>query len=42
MVDKFFFPVNFLISDMEEDQEIRLILDRPFLATTMIMYKEGT
>ena len=31
-VDKFFLPADFIILDMEEDQEISLILGRPFLA----------
>ncbi|KAI3461656.1 hypothetical protein Pfo_018319 [Paulownia fortunei] len=31
-VDKFIFPVDFVVLDMEEDQEILLILDRSFLA----------
>ena len=32
-VDKFIFPVDFVVLDMEEDLEIPLILGRPFLAT---------
>ncbi|XP_030939518.1 uncharacterized protein LOC115964323 [Quercus lobata] len=32
-VDKFIFPANFVVLDMEEDQEVPLILGRPFLAT---------
>ncbi|XP_022855926.1 uncharacterized protein LOC111377105 [Olea europaea var. sylvestris] len=32
-VDKFIFPVDFLILDMEEDRDVPLILGRPFLAT---------
>ena len=32
-VDKFIFPTNFVVLDMEEDQEVPLILGRPFLAT---------
>ncbi|KAI3443836.1 hypothetical protein Pfo_000501 [Paulownia fortunei] len=32
-VDKFIFPADFVVLDMEEDQEIPLILVRPFLAT---------
>ncbi|XP_057443925.1 uncharacterized protein LOC130736091 [Lotus japonicus] len=32
-VDKFIFPVDFVILDMEEDTRIPLILGRPFLAT---------
>ena len=32
-VDKFIFPVDFIVLDMEEDREVPLILGRPFLAT---------
>ncbi|CAH9142614.1 unnamed protein product, partial [Cuscuta epithymum] len=32
-VDKFIFPVDFVVMDMEEDRETPLILGRPFLAT---------
>ncbi|XP_073045832.1 uncharacterized protein [Primulina eburnea] len=32
-VDKFIFPVDFVVLDMEEDREIPLMLGRPFLAT---------
>ncbi|KAJ9535713.1 hypothetical protein OSB04_un001134 [Centaurea solstitialis] len=32
-VDRFYFPVDFVVLDMEEDQHIPLILGRPFLAT---------
>ncbi|GKV16994.1 hypothetical protein SLEP1_g27554 [Rubroshorea leprosula] len=32
-VDKFIFPVDFIVLDMEEDFEMPLILGRPFLAT---------
>ncbi|XP_075489567.1 uncharacterized protein LOC142528407 [Primulina tabacum] len=32
-VDKFIFPVDFVVLDMEEDIEMPLILGRPFLAT---------
>ncbi|KAF5450006.1 hypothetical protein F2P56_030391 [Juglans regia] len=32
-VDKFIFPADFVVLDMEEDQEVPLILGRPFLAT---------
>ena len=31
-VDKFYFPVDFIILDIDEDTEIPLILGRPFLA----------
>ena len=33
-VDKFIFPVDFVVLNMEEDQQVPLILGRPFLATT--------
>lgn len=32
-VDKFIFPADFIILDMEEDQDILIIHGRPFLAT---------
>ena len=32
-VDKFIFPVDFVILDMNYDSEVPLILGRPFLAT---------
>ncbi|KAK9050876.1 hypothetical protein SSX86_030154 [Deinandra increscens subsp. villosa] len=32
-VDKFVFPVDFVILDMDEDEHVPLILGRPFLAT---------
>ena len=31
-VDKFIFPTDFVVLDMEEDREILIILERPFLA----------
>ena len=31
-VDKFLFPANFIILDMEEDDKVPIILGRPFLA----------
>ncbi|GKB34065.1 hypothetical protein Tco_0879007 [Tanacetum coccineum] len=36
-IDKFIFPVDFVILDMEEDHRIPIILGRPFLATTHAM-----
>ena len=36
-VDKFIFPVDFIVLDMEEDKEIPIILGKPFLATGMAM-----
>ncbi|XP_074327699.1 uncharacterized protein LOC141665610 [Apium graveolens] len=32
-VDKFIFPTDFIVLDMEEDSDISLLLGRPFLAT---------
>ncbi|XP_076899224.1 uncharacterized protein LOC143553036 [Bidens hawaiensis] len=32
-IEKFVFPVNFVILDMDEDKNVPLILGRPFLAT---------
>jgi hypothetical protein len=32
-IDKFVFPVDFVILEMPEDEEIPLILGRPFLET---------
>jgi len=32
MVGKFYFPVDFVVLDMEEDVDVPLILGRPFLA----------
>ncbi|GJV57492.1 putative nucleotidyltransferase, ribonuclease H [Tanacetum coccineum] len=36
-VDKFFFPINFVILDMPEDSRVPIILGRPFLETTRAM-----
>ena len=36
-VDKFIFPVDFILLDMEKDKEIPIILGRPFLATGRAM-----
>ena len=36
-VDKFIFPVDFIVLDMEEDKEIPIILGRPFLSTGRAM-----
>lgn len=36
-VDKFIFPADFVVLDMEEDKNIPLILGRPFLATGAAM-----
>ena len=42
-VDKFIFPVDFIVLDMEEDKEISIILGRLFLATgrAMINMQKG-
>ena len=32
-MDKFIFPADFVVLDMEEDCEVPIILGRPFLAT---------
>ncbi|KAM6574928.1 hypothetical protein CsatA_023255 [Cannabis sativa] len=32
-VDKFIFPTDFIVLDMEEDSNVPIILGRPFLAT---------
>ena len=36
-VDKFIFPTNLIVLDMEEDKEIPIILSKPFLATGRAM-----
>ena len=36
-VDKFIFPADFIVLDIEEGQEIPIILGRPFLATGRAM-----
>ncbi|XP_050918636.1 uncharacterized protein LOC127136076 [Lathyrus oleraceus] len=43
-IDKFVFPVDFVILEMPEDEEIPLIMGRPFLETgrCMIDIEEGT
>ena len=42
-VEKFIFPADFIVLDMEEDKEIPIILGKPFLATgrTMIDVQKG-
>ncbi|XP_062113298.1 uncharacterized protein LOC133824434 [Humulus lupulus] len=42
-VDKFIFPVGFIVLDMEEDTNVPIILGRPFLATgrALIDVKKG-
>ena len=36
-VDKFTFPVDFVVMDMKEDEEVPLILGRPFMKTARII-----
>jgi len=36
-VDKFMFPVDFVVMEMEEDLEVPLILGRPFMKTARVM-----
>nr|KYP35333.1 hypothetical protein KK1_043639 [Cajanus cajan] len=36
-VDKFMFPVDFVVMDMEEDVEVPLILGRPFMKTARVI-----
>ncbi|KAK8935601.1 hypothetical protein KSP39_PZI013849 [Platanthera zijinensis] len=42
-VDKFIFPADFVVLDMEEDREVPIIVGRPFLATgrTLIDVHKG-
>ena len=42
-VHKFIFPIDFIILNMEEDQEIPIILGRPFLVIgrTLINVQKG-
>ncbi|XP_052296969.1 uncharacterized protein LOC107176917 [Citrus sinensis] len=42
-VDKFIFPVDFIVLDFEADKEVPIILERPFLATekTLIDVQKG-
>ena len=41
-IDKFIYPVDFVILDMEEDSKLPLILGRPFLATARTIIDVGT
>ena len=36
-VDKFLFPVDFVVMDMEEDAKVPLILGRPFMKTAKVI-----
>ena len=42
-IDKFIFPVDFVVLDMEEDRDVPIIFGRPFLATgqALIDVREG-
>ncbi|KAD3336478.1 hypothetical protein E3N88_31997 [Mikania micrantha] len=40
-IDKFLFPVDFVILDMEEDERVPLILGGPFLATARALIDVG-
>jgi len=40
-VDKFIFPVDFVIMDMKEDEEVPLILDIPFMKNARIIVDVG-
>ncbi|KAK5772407.1 hypothetical protein PVK06_048695 [Gossypium arboreum] len=40
-VDKFIFPVDFVVLDMDEDVEVPLILGRPFVATARAVIDVG-
>ncbi|XP_068498518.1 uncharacterized protein [Phaseolus vulgaris] len=36
-IDKFLFPVDFVVMDIEEDVEVPLILGRPFMKTAKVI-----
>lgn len=36
-VDKFLFPIDFVMMDIEEDNDAPLILGHPFMKTTIMM-----
>ena len=42
-VDKFIFPVDFIVLDFKADEEVPIILGRPFLTTgkTLIDMQKG-
>lgn len=37
-VDKFIFPVDFLILDMKEDEQVPIMLGGPFLNTAKVLF----
>ncbi|KAK5811303.1 hypothetical protein PVK06_026632 [Gossypium arboreum] len=41
-VDKFVFPIDFVVLDMDEDIEVPMILGQPFLATARTITDVGT
>ncbi|KAK5811671.1 hypothetical protein PVK06_027026 [Gossypium arboreum] len=41
-IDKFIFPVDFIVLDIEEDSNTPIILGRPFLATAKTIINVGT
>jgi len=36
-VDKFYFPVDFVVMDIEEDMDLPLILGRPFMKMSKVI-----
>ncbi|KAA3474254.1 protein kinase 2B, chloroplastic-like [Gossypium australe] len=40
--DKFIFPIDFVVLDMDEDIEVPIILGRPFLGTARTIIEVGT
>jgi len=36
-VDKFMFPVDFVVMDMKQDEEVPLILGKPFMKTARVI-----
>ncbi|KAG8483835.1 hypothetical protein CXB51_023321 [Gossypium anomalum] len=41
-IDKFIFPIDFVVLDIEENSDVPLILGRPFLATARTIINVGT
>ncbi|KAK5836128.1 hypothetical protein PVK06_011882 [Gossypium arboreum] len=41
-IDKFIFPVDFVVLDIDEDSNVPLILGRPFIATARTIIDVGT
>jgi len=40
-VDKFLFPIDFVVMDIEEDAEVPLILGRPFMKNAKVIINVG-